>query len=86
MITNRLITALQRRRNDKDEFRAKYGYSWDYVIVFKVFAEDEVITDKQCQFSMRYCLQRLAEGGMEVRMFYSLQVQMQRNATILSVR
>lgn len=74
MITDRLIVALKRRRNKHDTFRAEFGYSWDYVMVFKIFHEDEPITEKQCRFSMRYCLQRLAAGGMEVRLFYSLQV------------
>lgn len=75
MITDRLVKALRRRRNAKDEFRAKYGYSWDYVMVFKVYLESEPVSDRQCKFSMRYCLQRLAEGGLEVRLFYSLQVR-----------
>jgi hypothetical protein len=68
------VTALKRRRVTNDPFRAEYGYSWDYVMVFKVFLEDEPVSDRQCRFSMRYCLQRLAEGGMEIRLFYSLQV------------
>lgn len=44
-------------------------------MVFKIYGETEVVTDKQCIFSMRHCLQRLAAGGMEIRLFYSLQVQ-----------
>jgi hypothetical protein len=75
MITDRLVTALKRRRNTKDTFRMEHGYSWDYVIVFKVYGEDEPVSDKQCMYSMRHVLQRLAEGGMEVRLFYSLQVR-----------
>jgi sulfur relay (sulfurtransferase) complex TusBCD TusD component (DsrE family) len=55
-------------------------------MVFKVFLEDEPVSDRQCRFSMRYCLQRLAEGGMEIRLFYSLQVRHSFNSgNILNV-
>jgi hypothetical protein len=74
MLKNRLIMALRRRRNVRDEFRSQLGYSWDYVMVFKVYHETDTMSDKQCQFNMRYCLQKLAAGGMEIRLFYSLRV------------
>jgi len=72
VVKDRLITALKRRRNDNDPFRSTYGYCWDYIIAFRVYDEEDYTSDVQCQYSMRYILQRLSAGGMEVRLFYSL--------------
>mmetsp|Transcript_16135 Transcript_16135/g.35740 ORF Transcript_16135/g.35740 Transcript_16135/m.35740 type:complete len:809 (-) Transcript_16135:1244-3670(-) len=71
----KLLKALKRRRNDKDGFREEHGYSWDYVLVFKVYEEEQYVSNAQAEFSMRHVLQRLSKGGMEVRLFYSLQRQ-----------
>ena len=72
IIKSRVKKALQLRRNDKDNFRNENGYSWDYVIIFKVFDADEATTEVQKQFNTKYILSRLAEGNLEVRLFYSL--------------
>lgn len=73
-IQNRLITAVKRRRITNDTFRKEYGYSWDYVIVFKVYDDKEAVNDNQCEFSFKNVLERISAGGLEIRLFYSLKV------------
>lgn len=68
----RVKRALMQRRNDKDQFRNENGYSWDYVMVFKVYDADEVATEDQKQFNTKFILSRLAEGHLEVRLFYNV--------------
>lgn len=63
-----------KRKNSNDVFRSKFGYSWDFVIAFKVYGEDEELNDVQMKFSMKYVLQQLTAGGLEFRLFYSAQV------------
>jgi hypothetical protein len=72
-LIDRVLRALKRRRNSKDTFRSDFGYSWDYFMVFKVYDEDDVVTDLQREFSFQYILDRLTAGGLEIRLFYSLQ-------------
>lgn len=43
-------------------------------MVFKVYDEDDVVSDFQRDYSFQYILDRLTAGGLEVRLFYSLQV------------
>jgi len=74
MMKARVQTALMHRRNFKDSFRDQNGYSWDYVIVFKVYDDDEIPNVEQIKYNMRYILSQLALGGLEVRLFYSLHV------------
>jgi hypothetical protein len=71
---SRLITALKKRRNKNDKFRDLYGYSWDYLIVFKVYDENEAITEIQREYNMKYVLGQLSKGGLEIRLFYGVQV------------
>lgn len=75
MLDERIVTALKRRRNFKDQFRKENGFSWDYFMAFKVFDEDDPVSDLQCEYNMRLVLQQLSAGGMEIRLFYSLQVR-----------
>ena len=72
IIKTRIQKALQLRRNDKDQFRNENGYSWDYVMVFKVYDADNAATDEQKLFNTKFLLSRLAEGQLEVRLFYSV--------------
>ncbi len=74
VMIERVISALKKRRNIKDTFRNDYGYSWDYFMAFKIYDEDEEVSDYQREFSLQYVLDRLTAGGLEVRLFYSLQV------------
>lgn len=71
-LKNRLIYAIKRRRNTGDTFREDNGYSWDYVMVFRVYDEDDHVTDKQIKYNMRHILHQLGAGGLETRLFYSM--------------
>ncbi|KAF0686061.1 Aste57867_22123 [Aphanomyces stellatus] len=55
----------------KDPFEVKHGYNYDYTFVFKVHDETEELTQIQKDLSMRTILQRLANAGLETKMFYS---------------
>ena len=57
-----------------DDFRVINGYGWDYVIVFKVFSEDEELTERQIKFNMKYVLSHLTDAGLDFYLFYSKQV------------
>lgn len=72
IIKQRVRKALLLRRNDKDQFRNENGYSWDYVFVFKVYDADEITTEEQKHFNTKFLLSRLAQGQLEVRLFYSV--------------
>ncbi|CAM9104726.1 unnamed protein product [Ectocarpus sp. 13 AM-2016] len=68
------IDDLRRKRAaSKDMFRELNGYTWDYVMVFEVRAEDKELTSYQRKFSMKEILTRLNAGGIGTRMFYSVQ-------------
>ncbi|CAM9468938.1 unnamed protein product [Pylaiella littoralis] len=68
------IDDLRRKRAlSKDVFRQHNGYTWDYVLVFEVRAEDKELTSYQRKFSLKEVLTRLNAGGIETRMFYSVQ-------------
>ncbi|TMW59472.1 hypothetical protein Poli38472_004541 [Pythium oligandrum] len=54
-----------------EAFERDNGYSYDYVLVFKVHDENAELTPEQKENSMRTILQRLARGGIETKMFYS---------------
>jgi hypothetical protein len=72
-MVERIIKAIKRRRNTSDSFRKVYGYSWDYFIAFRVFDEEDPISEVQKAFSFRHVLNQLTAGGCEIRLFYSLQ-------------
>ena len=61
------------RRRKHDEFRARNGHSWDYVLVFKVFDADDNLTSFQKKFSVRKVVERITQAGLETKMFFSLQ-------------
>ena len=44
-------------------FWRRHRYSWDYVMVFEVRAEDKELTSYQRRFSMKEILARLNAGG-----------------------
>ena len=73
-IKQRLAKAIKNRKNENDNFRQKFGYSWDFFIAFKVYGEEEPVSLLQRTCSMKYVLDRLTAGGLETRLFYSLQV------------
>lgn len=58
-----------------DTFLKSNGYSYDYVIVFKVYNEedDEIVTAFQQKFSLRNVIDRLSHSGVNYKCFYSCQ-------------
>eukprot|EP01031_Cornospumella_fuschlensis_P037049 gene37049-44963_t len=72
MIFRKLQKALKMRRKERDEFREKYGYSWDLFLTFPVYDEDEDISQAQRQYSMQRILDKLTSAGLETRLFYSM--------------
>lgn len=69
----RVDEALQMRRDAKDLFRTVNGYSWDHCMVFKVYGVDEKLSAIQDEKSLKYVLHRLADAGLQTKMFYSIQ-------------
>lgn len=57
----------------KDPFDMKNGYNYDYIMVFKVYEEDEDISEMQRKKNMTYILKRLSRGGLETKLYYSAQ-------------
>jgi hypothetical protein len=66
--------ALKKRSLLNDNFRALNGYSWDYVLVFKVFEKDERLSAVQKQWTFKKVLSALADGGIESKVFYNSKV------------
>mmetsp|Transcript_21081 Transcript_21081/g.21777 ORF Transcript_21081/g.21777 Transcript_21081/m.21777 type:complete len:758 (+) Transcript_21081:44-2317(+) len=69
----RIEIAKSKRRNHGDNFRDENGYSWDVVFVFKVYGERERLTSQQSKWSLKRLLKELADGGLQTRLFYSVQ-------------
>ena len=61
------------RRRKHDEFRARNGHSWDYVLVFKVYDASEVLTKEQKKYSVRKVVERITSAGCETKMFFAVQ-------------
>ncbi len=59
----------------KDEFINQYGYSYDYVFVFKVYVEDEVddLNEFQKKYTMKNIIDRCQNAKIETKCFYSCQ-------------
>ena len=82
----RIDDALEKRKLYNDPFRADNGYSWDYVMVFKVFKPEkgytvgatfvagDKMTDIQKKRNLKFVIDRLAEAGLQTKLFYSVQV------------
>lgn len=68
---NATVEAKDVRVQLDEAFERENGFSYDYVLVFKVHDENAELTKEQKEFSMRAILQRLARGGIETKMFYS---------------
>ena len=77
-LTN-VIAAFGKRKTkyvDKpDDFMRKYGYSYDYVLVFKVYAENELryLNEMQQNFTMKSILDSCQAALIETKCFYSCQ-------------
>mmetsp|Transcript_16737 Transcript_16737/g.28381 ORF Transcript_16737/g.28381 Transcript_16737/m.28381 type:complete len:742 (+) Transcript_16737:144-2369(+) len=70
---NRIKAAMAKRKLVKDPFRNTYGYSWDYVMVFKVTPFKTKMNDKQKESSIKFIIGRMTDAGLENRLFYSVQ-------------
>lgn len=59
----------------QDSFIQTYGYTWDFVFVFKVLTEDEklLLTSYQKEYSMKHCIERLQAASLDIKLFYSCQ-------------
>jgi len=69
----RIKDALDKRKLVKDTFRNTYGYSWDYVMVFRVAPVEEKMTQVQNENSLKFILGRISDAGLQNRLFYSVQ-------------
>lgn len=58
-----------------DEFFKENGYTYDYVMVFKIYDEDykKKMSSYQKKYSMKSVVDRIQASGMESRCFYSCQ-------------
>jgi anoctamin-10/anoctamin-7 len=65
--------AIEMRRKIADPFRTTNGYSWDYCMVFKVIPTDVKLKQPQKDFSMKVILNRMADAGIQTKMFFSVQ-------------
>ena len=76
MMANRISKALEIRKAHKDPFRSENGYSWDYVMVFKVYKKSQKLSKKQQDpsASLKGIVDALAEAGLQTKLFYSVQV------------
>ncbi len=59
--------------NEDDDFYKKYGYTYEYVFVFPVYDEDEILEDDKMLFSVNHVYQRLKDAQLDVKCFYSCQ-------------
>jgi hypothetical protein len=73
MMKKRIDMALAKRDAVKDPFRATNGYSWDYVMVFRVTPAEEKMSKKQKEHSLKFIINRLADAGLQTKIFYSVQ-------------
>lgn len=73
MMRERIDRALEERKLVKDTFRNTYGYSWDYCMVFEVHDAEDRLSAKQQNKSLKYVIDRLAEGGLQTKLFFSVQ-------------
>lgn len=69
----RIKAAMEKRKTVKDPFRSTYGYSWDYVMVFKVTPTTMKLNAFQNENSLKFILGRLADAGLQNKLFYSVQ-------------
>lgn len=72
MMLDRIRQAKEKRKNNRDSFRTENGYSWDYCMVFQVYDVEDKLTEKQEAHSLKHILRELSEGGLQTRLFYSV--------------
>eukprot|EP01038_Epipyxis_sp_PR26KG_P011020 gene11020-14800_t len=73
MMRARVDKALEKRKLVTDPFRTINGYSWDYVMVFKVTKAGQKLTEDQKKFSLKFIIDRLADAGLQTKLYFSVQ-------------
>jgi len=71
VMQRRIRAALQKRRNKNDKFRLVNGYSWDYVMAFNIYDDEQSITSEQRTWNLKRIMAQLASGGLQIRLFYN---------------
>ena len=58
-----------------DDFVKEYGYSYDYVIVYKIYDEDDEtkLNPYQTKYNLRTVMERLKNAQLDTKCFYSCQ-------------
>lgn len=84
-MSNRIQKALNLRKKVKDKFRNTYGYSWDYVIIFKILTLkqnkrlNKTIYKNKSDIegykynSIKFIIIRLSDSGLQNKLYYSIQ-------------
>lgn len=80
---NKINKAIEERKASKDPFRSKNGHSWDMAIVFKIneynekklldLEKDQAKYEEAKSKSLKTILHKLANAGLETKLFYSVQ-------------
>jgi len=69
----RIKVALKQRKSVSDPFRNTNGYGWDYCMVFKVQPIETTLSEEQKKFSLKSLLNKMADAGLQTKLFYSVQ-------------
>ncbi len=70
----RIRDALIKRNQLNDNFRNQNGYSWDYVITFKIYDEKDSLSAAQEKYSMKFIINQLSNAGIQTKLFYNYAV------------
>lgn len=62
----------ERAAREDENFHAIYGYSYDLVMVFRVLGVGALPTAMEQSWPIKKVLERLVNGGLQYRLFYSL--------------
>ena len=79
MMKARVQKVIDARKLVKDQFRTLNGYSWDFIIVFKVKPKENKIDNNDVKIeekkknSLKSILNRLSNAGLQTKLFYSCQ-------------
>lgn len=73
LMKKRIEKAMKLRSELADDFRKINGYSWDYVIVYKVREPMEKLSKYQKDFTLKVIQDRLGAAGLECKLFFSAQ-------------
>jgi hypothetical protein len=73
MMKDRITKAMEKRKLVKDPFRTNNGYSWDYVMVFKVHVSEAHLSKVQKEKNLKFIIQRLSDAGLQTKLFFSVQ-------------